>query len=73
MKPPPGGGEGGLFNLEKTKVSVLQEELAYKVEKLTDKRVQLEFMQPRIGIKSELPIGKINKPSWISPHEVLQS
>ena len=28
-------------------------------------------MQPRIRIKSDLPLG--NKPSRISPHEVLQS
>ena len=28
-------------------------------------------MQLRIGIKSDLQL--VNKPSWISPHEVLQS
>ena len=39
-------------------MSVLQKELEYKVEKLTYKKVQLEFMQPRIRIKSELPTGK---------------
>ena len=54
-------------------VSVLQKELEYKVEKLTYKKVQLDYMQPRIRIKSGLPVGKINKPSRISPHEVLQS
>ena len=62
MKPPPPprppGREGGLFNLEKTMVSVLQKEREYKVEKLTYKKVQLEFMQLRVRIKSELPTGK---------------
>ena len=57
--PPPGGGRGGgLFNLEQTMVSVLQKELEYKVEKLTYKKVQLEYMQLRIRIKSGLPVGK---------------
>ena len=48
-------------------VSVLHKELEYKVEKLKYKK--LEVMQPRITIKSELPV----KPSRISPEEVLQS
>ena len=39
-------------------VSVLQKELEYKAEKLTYKKVQLEFMQPRVRIESELPTGK---------------
>ena len=39
-------------------VSVLQKELEYKAEKLTYKKVQLEFMQLRVRIKSELPTGK---------------
>ena len=47
----------GLFNLEKTMVSVLHKELEYKVEKLTRTR-RLEVMSPRIRIKSELPLGK---------------
>ena len=34
-----GGGGGGLFNLETTMVSVLHKELAYKVEKLKNKKV----------------------------------
>ena len=34
---------------------------------------RLEVMQPRIGIKSELPSGLVNKPFRISPNEVLQS
>ena len=48
--------DGGLFNVEKTMVSLLHKELEYKVEKLKYKR--LEVMQPRIRIKSELPVGK---------------
>ena len=48
--------DGGLFIVEKTMVSVLHKELEYKVEKLKYKR--LEVMQPRIRIKSELPLGK---------------
>ena len=48
--------DGGLFNVEKTMVSVLHKELEYKVEKLKHKR--LEVMQARIRIKSELPLGK---------------
>ena len=47
---------GGLFNLEKTRVSVLHKELEYKVEKLKCKNFMV--MQPRIRIKSELPVGK---------------
>ena len=53
----------GVFNLEKTMVSVLHKELANKVEKLGYKK--LEVMQPRI--KFQL----VNKPSLISSHEVL--
>ena len=37
-------------------VSVLHKELEYKVEKLKYKKFQV--MQPRIRIKSELPVGK---------------
>ena len=55
----------GVFNLEKTMVSVLHKELANKVEKLGYKK--LEVMQPRI--KFQL----VNKPSLISSNEVLQS
>ena len=51
-----GGGRGRLFNLAKTMVSVLHEELEYKVEKLKYKR--LEVMQPMIKNKSELSAGK---------------
>ena len=49
-------GDGGLFNLEKTMVSVLNKELEYKVEKLNYKK--LEVMQPKNKNKSELPVGK---------------
>ena len=55
----------GVFNLEKTMVSVLHKELANKVEKLGYKK--LEVMQSRI--KFQL----VNKPSLISSNEVLQS
>ena len=61
-------GGGGLFNLEMMMVSVVHKELEYKVKKLKCKK--LEVMQPRIKNKSELQL--VNKPSWISPHEVLQ-
>ena len=47
---------GGLFNFEKTKVSVLHKQLEYKVEKLEYDK--LEVMQPRIKNKSELPVGE---------------
>ena len=70
IKPPGGlyisspfeeGGGGlferrGLFNLEMTMVSVLRKELKYKVEKLKYKKFYV--MQPRIRIKSGLPVGK---------------
>ena len=49
-------GWGGLFNLEMTMVSVLHEELEYKVEKLKYKK--LEVMQPRIKNNSELLTGE---------------
>ena len=56
-----GGGlieKGGLFNLEKTLVSILHEELEYEVEKLMTSKRRLEVMQPKIKIRSELPVGK---------------
>ena len=64
-----GGGGWGLFNLVKAMVLVLHRNPKCKVEKLKYKK--LEGMHPEIKNKSELPAG--NKPSWISPHEVLQS
>ena len=48
--------KGGLFNLEKTMVSILHKKLEYNVETLKYKR--LEVMQPRIKNKPELPVGK---------------
>ena len=53
------GGGGGLFNLAKTMVSVLHKEREYKVEKLKS--------------ITNLNCQLVNKPSRISPHEVLQS
>ena len=53
-------GWGGLFNLEKAMVSVLHEELEYKVEKLKNKKFSV--MQLTIRIKSELPVGKLTIP-----------
>ena len=50
------GGGGDLFNLETTVVSVLYKGLEYIVEKLKDKKFWV--MQPRIRIKSKLPVGK---------------
>ena len=64
-----GGGGWVLFNLVKAMVLVLHRNPKCKVEKLKYKK--LEGMHPEIKNKSELPAG--NKPSWISPHEVLQS
>ena len=62
-------GGGAFFNLARTMVSVYHKSLECKVEKYKCKK--LELMQPRIKNKSELPL--VNKPSWISLHEVLQS
>ena len=59
FKPIWGGGlieTGGLFDLEKTMVFVLHKELVYKWKSLSTKR--LEVVQPRIRVKSELPVGK---------------
>ena len=53
-------GWGGLFNLEKTMVSFLHEELEYKVEKLKNKKFSV--MQLTIRIKSKLPVGKLTIP-----------
>ena len=53
-------GGGGLFNLEKTMVSVLHKELDCKVEKLKNKKFSV--MQLTIRIKSELPVGKLTIP-----------
>ena len=58
---------GDLFNLAKTMVSVVPR-LEYKMEKLKYKK--LKVMQPRIKNNAK---QLMNKPTWICPHEVLQS
>ena len=62
-------GRGGLFDLAKTMVSVLHKELEYKVENFSNKK--LEVIQQRIKTNPNFQL--VNKPSWVSPHEVLQS
>ena len=69
-----GAGGGGilietrdLFNLAKTMVSVVPR-LEHKMEKLKYKK--LKFTQPRIKNNAK---QLMNKPTWICPHEVLQS
>ena len=58
---------GGLFNLEKTMVSVLHKELEYKVEKLKYKKLARSCSRrTKTNLNFQLP----NKPSQISPHEV---
>ena len=59
--------EGGSFNLETTMVSVLHKE--YKVEKLKSR----SFRSCSRRSESNPNFKSVNKPSWISPHEVLQS
>ena len=60
-----GGGEG-LFNLTKTIVSVVHKDLEYKVENLTYKKKKLK------DNKTNPNFQLVNKPSLVSPHEVLQ-
>ena len=60
---------GILFSLAKTKASVLHKELECKVETLKYRR--LKVMQPKNKTKPNFQV--VNNPSWISPHEVLQS
>ena len=62
-----GGGGVGFFNLAKTMVSVLHEMQFGKAQ-----GQRLEVMQLRIKNKPVLT-SLLNNPSWISPHEVLQS
>ena len=62
-------GGGGLFNLEKTMVSVLHKELEYKVEKLKNKKFSV--MQLTIKIKSELPVGKLTIPDQSTSFTVM--
>ena len=62
-------GKGALiFNLVKMVVSALHRELECKVEKLKYKK--FEVMQPRI---KKTNFQHMNKLSWISPNQVLQS
>ena len=51
-----GNRDGDVFNLEKRMVPVLHKDLEYNVDKLRYKKVGVT--QPRIRIKSELPLGK---------------
>ena len=67
--PPPPPPPRVWFKLVKAMVLLLHRNPKCKVEKLKYKT--LEGMHLEIKNKSELPAG--NKPSWISPDEVLQS
>ena len=60
---------GRLLNLEKTMVFVLHKEPVYKWKSSSTKR--LEVVQPRIRVKSELPVGKytIHPPSNFYNHD----
>ena len=51
-----GGGGGGFFNLKKTRVSVPHKKQEKKGEKRGEKKFYI--IQPRIRIKSDLPVGK---------------
>ena len=67
-----GGGlieTGGLFKLEKTVVSVLHKELEYKVEKLKYNKVGDHAAEDHW--ESNPTFQVVNKPSRISPQEVL--
>ena len=61
-----GVGGGGLFNLTKTIVSVVHKDLEYKVENLKYKKKKLK------DNKTNPNFQLVNKPSLVSPHEVLQ-
>ena len=64
-----GGGGGGLFNLAMMMVSVLHKELEYKAESSRTR----SFRSCSQGSESNLNFQLVNKPPWISPHEVLWS
>ena len=64
-------GGGSLFHLEKTMVSVLHKELEYKVEKLKYKKVGDHAAEDHW--ESNPTFQVVNKPSRISPLEVLPS
>ena len=61
-----GGGGEGLFNLTKTIVSVVHKDLEYKVENL--KYIKKKLKDNKTNPNFQL----VNKPSLVSPHEVLQ-
>ena len=65
-----GGGVGGegLFNLTKTIVSVVHKDLEYKVENLKYKKKKKKLEDNKTNPNFQL----VNKPSLVSPHEVLQ-
>ena len=65
-----GGGGGGLFNLEKTMVSVLHKEGRIQSRKA---QVQQGWRPGSRGSESNSNFQLVNKPSRISPHEVFQS
>ena len=65
-------GGGGLFNLTKTMVSVLYKETKNEVENLKYKKLQVSPMLCSQGSKTNLNFQMVNKPSWISPHKLLQ-
>ena len=58
---------GGLFNLAKMMLSVHLKELECKVEK----PITTSWRPYRRGSNTNLNFQPVNKPSWISPHEVL--
>ena len=58
---------GGLINLAKMMVSVHLKELECKVEK----PITTSWRSYRRGSKTNLNFQPVNKPSWISPHEIL--
>ena len=64
------GGGGGLFNLEKTMVSVLHKEGRIQSRKA---QVQQGWRPGSRGSESNSNFQLVNKPSRISPHEVFQS
>ena len=57
LRRPPGGKFMSKIFLPKTMVSVLHKDLKNKVEKLWHKKVG--GPQPRITVKSELPVGEL--------------
>ena len=66
-----GEGGGGLFNLTKTIVSVLHKDLEYKVENL--KYIYIYIYLKKLKDKKQIrTFSWLNKPSLVSPHEVLQ-